>query len=40
VNGEVAKVLEVFNENAQGIDKLNETVNNFMKKLLRYLEEG
>jgi hypothetical protein len=34
VNGEVAKVLEACNENAPGIDKLNETTNNFMKKLL------
>jgi hypothetical protein len=34
VNGEVAKVLEACNENAQGIDKLNETMNSFMKKLL------
>ncbi len=40
VNGEVAKALKACKENAWGIEKLNETMKSFMKKLLGQLEKG
>jgi hypothetical protein len=36
---EVAKVLEVCNENARGIDKLNNNMMMFMNQLLGHLGE-
>jgi predicted ATPase len=36
---EVAKVLEVYNENVRGIDKLNNNMMTFMNQLLIHLGE-